>query len=133
LILVDTSVWISHLREGAGQPHVMRLRRAFGQELIVVGDLILLEVLQGAPDEPRASKIEHLMRAFSIEPMMSEAMAVHAARNFRLLRAHGITVRKTIDMIIATFCIERGYALLHDDRDFQQIARHLPLAQVAVE
>lgn len=131
--MVDTSVWIDHLRNEAGLPHVRRLRSAFGQEPIVVGDLILLEILQGAPDEPRARKIEQLLRAFHIEPMMSDGLAVTAARNFRRLRSEGITVRKTIDLIIPTFCIERGYALLHDDRDFAHIARHLGLRQVPIE
>ena len=127
MILVDTSVWVDHLRDRGTLPHVQRLRALFGQEPIVVGDLILLEVLQGAPDEPRARRIERLLREFVVEPMMSDGLAVEAARNFRLLRGKGVTIRKTVDMIIATFCIERDYTLLHNDRDFDQIEEHLAL------
>ncbi|UFN51339.1 PIN domain nuclease [Roseomonas sp. OT10] len=130
--MVDSSVWIDHLRDRAELPHVRWLRAAFGEEAILVGDLILLEVLQGAPDEPRARKIERLLREFSIEAMLNEATAVEAALNYRTLRSKGVTVRKTIDLIIATFCIERDYALLHDDRDFEPMERHLGLRVLAV-
>ena len=94
---------------------------------IVVGDLILMEVLQGARSERHASIIEESMRQFTICPMLGSNIAIKAARNCRLLRERGITVRKTIDVIIGTFCIQEGYALLHDDRDFDPMAEHLGL------
>lgn len=126
-MVVDTSVWIDHLRNDASQPHVQRLRVAFGREPIIVGDLILMEVLLGARDEAVASKIERLLRAFIITPMLNEASAVEAARNYRVLRGKGVTVRKSVDMIIGTYCIEHGYPLLHNDRDFDAMVPHLGL------
>ena len=90
-------------------------------------DLILLEVLQGARDEIHASRIEKNFRQYPVTPMFNEAIAVQTARQYRLLRARGITIRKTIDMIIGAFCIAGGHALLHDDRDFDPMAAHLGL------
>lgn len=130
MIVVDTSVWIDHLRGHGELPHVRRLRAAFGAEPILVGDLILMEVLQGAQDEPRAAKLERLLRAFYIEPMLNERIALDAARNYRLLAGRGITVRSSIDMIIATFCIEHDYPLLHNDKDYRPIVEHLGLTSV---
>lgn len=92
---------------------------------ILIGDLILLELLQGARDEAHASRIERDLRHFAVVPMLSVDLAIQAARNYRLLRGHGITVRKTIDMVIATFCLAGGHALLHADRDFDPIEAHL--------
>ena len=94
---------------------------------IVVGDLILLEVLQGARSERHAAIIEQSLREFTIRSMLDDDLAVRAARNYRLLRERGVTVRKTIDVIIGTFCIREGHALLHDDRDFNPMAEHLGL------
>lgn len=98
---------------------------------ILVGDLILLEVLQGARDEAHASRIERLLRTFQVVPMLDEDVAVEAARNFRMLRARGVTIRKTVDLIIGTFCIMQGYALLHGDRDFLPMEQHLGLRTVS--
>ena len=94
---------------------------------ILVGDLILLEVLQGATSEANAVRIERNLRAYSIAPMCGEAIALRAAQNYRTLRTQGITVRKTIAMVIGTFCIEGGHSLLHDDRDFDPMVRLLGL------
>ena len=127
-ILVDSSVWIALLR-GADIPEVRRLRAIDAPDEILLGDLVLLEVLQGARDDAHAERIERNLRQFPIEPVLSEGIAVRAARNYRLLRARGVTVRKTIDVILGTFCIERGYALLHADRDFAAMATHLGLRQ----
>jgi predicted nucleic acid-binding protein len=126
MIVVDSSVWIAHLRnaETAG---VAKLRNLDGDDDILVGDLILLEVLQGARDDQHAALIERNLRQFAIAPMLGEALASQAARNFRLLRAKGITIRKTADVIIGSFCIAGGHALLHDDRDFDPMVEHLGL------
>lgn len=131
MIVVDSSVWIGVLR-GADTPAVVRLRDlvATADDQILVGDLILLELLQGARDEAHASRIERNLRRFQIAAMLSDATAVHAARNYRRLRTSGVTVRKTIDMIIGTFCILGRHALLHDDRDFEPMAAYLGLRTV---
>jgi predicted nucleic acid-binding protein len=99
---------------------------------VLVGDLILLEVLQGARDEAHAAQIERNLRRYPIAPMLDDAIAVQAARNYRVLRARGVTVRRTIDMFIGTFCVAGGHALLHDDRDFEPMVAHLGLRMVPV-
>ncbi len=130
MIVADTSVWIGHLRGDAASPKVRRLRTAFDTEPVVVGDLVLLEILQGARDEIAATTMERLLREFPIAPMLDDALAVRAAGNFRTLRGHGVTIRKTADLIIGTWCLEAGLPLLHDDRDFDPMERHLGLTVV---
>jgi len=131
--VIDSSVWIGLLRNSYSAP-VRRLRSIAdaGDDEILVGDLILLEVLQGARDEAHAARIERNLRQYPIAPMLDEAIAVQAARNYRVLRTRGVTVRRTIDMIIGTFCVAGGHALLHDDRDFAPMAGHLGLRMVPV-
>ena len=131
MIVVDSSVWIANLRGVGGDP-VRRLRAYVEAEddQLLIGDLILLEVLQGARDGAHAARIERNLRRFPLAPMLGDRLAVQAAHNHRHLRAYGITVRKTVDMIIGTFCIEGGHRLLHDGRDFAPMAQHLGL-QVA--
>ncbi|GLS41969.1 ribonuclease VapC [Mesorhizobium tianshanense] len=126
MIVVDSSVWIAHLRN-TDSVSVGKLRHLDDTQEILVGDLILLEVLQGARNEPHAQLIERNLRQFAIVPMLDPATAVEAARNHRMLRQRGITIRKTIDMIIGTFCIRGGHALLHDDRDFDPMVHYLGL------
>ncbi len=126
MIVVDFSVWIAHLRD-SDTPEVRKLRAFDDPDQILVGDLILLEVLQGARDERAASLVEQQMRQFEIAAMLSPALAPRVARNYRLLRDRGVTPRKTIDMIIGTFCIEGGHRLLHADRDFEPLVEHLGL------
>lgn len=129
MIVVDSSVWIDNLR-GIDNTAVRKLRALDDDEEVLVGDLILLEVLQGARDGPHAARIERNLRCFPIAPMLDADLAVRAAGNYRALRERGVTVRKTIDMIIGTFCVERGHVLLHNDRDFAPMVTHLGL-QVA--
>ncbi len=133
MIVVDSSVWIAQLRGQATAP-VQRLRALVAEDddQVLIGDLILLEVLQGARDDAHAARIERALRAFAIAPMLDPTIAVQAARNYRLLRARGITIRKTIDMIIGTFCLLGGHALLHDDRDFDPMSEHLGLRIVPI-
>jgi predicted nucleic acid-binding protein len=126
VILVDSSVWIAHLR-GSLTPATAKLEAAVNFEPILVGDLILLEILQGARDEPHAARIERGLRRFQIVPLLDADLAPRAARNYRRLRDMGITIRKTNDIIIGTFCIERGCSLLHDGRDFVAMEEHLGL------
>jgi predicted nucleic acid-binding protein len=129
LILVDSSVWISHLR-GAQTAATAKLALAAARESLLVGDLILLEVLQGARDEAHAAQIERELRRNVLVSLLDENLAPRAARNHRMLRRLGVTIRKTADLIIGAFCIEHGHALLHDDRDFTPMETHLGLRVV---
>lgn len=129
MIVVDSSVWIALLR-GVQTEAVVRLETIVGDSDILVGDIVLLEILQGARDDVIAARIARQMKRFPVVAMVDEALAIEAARFYRLLRARGVTVRKTIDMIIGTFCIVNGHALLHDDRDFDPLQRYLGLTVV---
>jgi predicted nucleic acid-binding protein len=129
VIVVDSTVWIDFLK-GRNVPHVRRLEAALGTTEIVVGDLILCEVLQGLDGEREAREVEALLRRFEIASMTEDAIAVAAARNFRSLRRRGITIRKTIDLLIGTWCIESRRPLLHNDKDFRPMALHLGLIEV---
>jgi hypothetical protein len=126
VIVVDTSVWIAHFRNEATSA-VAKLRVIANPNDIIVGDLILLECLQGARDEAHAAQIEAALQAFQVEDMLGDQPAVEAARLYRALRALGQTPRKTINVIIGAFCIRRGYQLLHQDRDFEPMSSHLGL------
>jgi predicted nucleic acid-binding protein len=127
MIVVDSSVWIGQLR-GAESRAVDKLKSIRNPATtIIVGELVLLEVLQGARDDLHAARIESDLRVFKIERMLDDDIAVKAARNYRILRQQGITIRTTIDLVIATFCVEREHSLLHDDRDFDAMAGHLGL------
>jgi predicted nucleic acid-binding protein len=126
LILVDSSVWIAHLK-GRETSTTARLRVLAARQPLLVGDLILLEVLQGARDEADATRIEHSLRRYVIVPLLDDELASRAARNYRHLRSIGVTLRKTADLVVGTYCIERGHALLHDDRDFDPMQKYLGL------
>lgn len=126
MIVVDSSVWISHF-SNVQTDEVRRLRAIRKLDGVIVGDLVLLEVLQGAPSDEKAAQLEDAFRHFRIEAMLGVEIATAAARNYRSLRALGITIRKTSDLIIGTFCIENGYSLLHRDRDFTTMQTYLGL------
>ena len=126
MIVVDSTVWIDFFN-GMATDGVQRLRLLIGRRVILVGDLILCEVLQGFRDERDAMTAERALGAFAFASMGGRDVARKAAENYRVLRRQGITVRKTIDMLIGTFCIENGHALLHADRDYEPLAQHLGL------
>lgn len=126
MILVDSSVWIDFFR-GTVTPETERLDALLGSELLVVGDLILAEVLQGFSSERDFNQARKLLTALDVVTLGGPEMAIQAARNFRTLRARGVTIRKTIDTLIATRCIESDYALLFSDRDFEPFVEHLGL------
>ncbi|HEY5048822.1 MAG TPA: PIN domain nuclease [Rhizomicrobium sp.] len=126
MILVDSSVWIAHLR-GHRTAATAKLEAVADREPLLIGDLILLEILQGARDESHAASIERGLRRYALVPLLNADLAPRAARNYRKLRELGITVRKTADIIIGTFCIEHRHSLLHDDRDFAPMEEHLGL------
>jgi hypothetical protein len=129
VILVDSSVWIDLLNNVVTEA-VTRLRQLIPNTPILVGDLILCEVLQGLRTEAQATLVERSLGRFVPVSLLDPALAVKTAANYRFLRRQGITVRKTIDLIIGTFCIERGHELLHSDRDFEPMERFLGLQTV---
>ncbi|HXA50997.1 MAG TPA: PIN domain nuclease [Candidatus Acidoferrum sp.] len=130
MILVDSSVWIGYFR-GEITAQTERLDRLLGQEPLAIGDLILLEVLQGFDHARDFDHARNLLTSLFVVELGGQEVAIKAARNFRKLRRLGVTVRKTIDTIIATRCIEDGYELLHCDRDFDAFEIHLGLRVVS--
>ncbi len=132
MILVDSSVWIDFFR-GNSTPQVDRLDELLAQERIVVGDLVMTEVLQGFRTPRDFNQARKTMEAFEFVELGGFDVALQAAKNFRALQALGFTVRKTIDTLIATKCIESGYFLLHADRDFAPFAKHLGLREAYSE
>jgi len=129
LILVDSSVWIDYFK-GTGTAQTAILDTLLGREPLAIGDLILTEVLQGFDSERDFNEAKKLLTALTVVELGGEEVAIQAARNFRALRRMGVTVRKTIDTVIATRCIESGYELLHNDRDFDPFVQHLGLSSV---
>jgi len=130
VILVDSSVWIDFFRN---QPTAQAewLDRNLGVESFVVGDLILAEVLRGFKDERGFNEARRLLGQLTQVALCGEEIAIEAAKNFRKLRAHGVTVRGTIDLIIATRCLADGFRLLHNDRDFEGFQERLGLQVVS--
>ncbi len=126
MIVVDSSVWIDFFN-GASTPEVERLDGLLGVTPLAIGDLILVEVMQGFRSERDVSTARQLFRSLALLPMLGGSNAWKAAENYRTLRRQGITVRKTIDGIIATACIEANLPLLFSDRDFQPYVEHLGL------
>lgn len=129
MILVDSSVWIDHFRDAVAEP-VVRLRALIEREPLLVGDLVLCEVLQGVRSDAEARLVEEALREFDIVTLVDPELAIAAAANYRSLRGRGVTVRTTVDLLIGTFCIERGHTLLHNDRDFEPMERFLGLQTV---
>jgi len=155
MILVDSSVWINYFN-GSLTPAtekldgLLRRQRLTLQQLasvtaaslaawksnlgelqrLAVGDLILTEVLQGFADDRNFKAARTILSSFDVVELGGRKIAIQAAKNFRMLRQAGITVRKTIDTLIATRCIESGYELLHEDRDFDPFVKHLGLRVV---
>ena len=107
------------------------LDKLLGHEPLAIGDLILTEVLQGFVNERDFNKARKMLTSLMVVELGGQEIAIQAARNFRALRVLGVTVRKTIDTLIATWCIESGYDLLHNDRDFDPFAKQLGLCVVA--
>ena len=126
MILVDSSVWIDYFRS-ADTPQVALLDFLFGRSPLAVGDLIAAEVLQGVRDEREFKWVKKTLDAFEHIDLAGYELAVRASENYRSLRAVGVTVRKTIDTLIATRCIEDGLTLLHADSDFLPFSKHLGL------
>jgi len=126
VILVDSSVWIDYFR-GVITPQTERLDVLLGIEPLAVGDLILVEVLQGFSHDQDFAQAQKLLTALTVVEIGGQPIAIQAARNFRTLRTLGVTVRKTIDTLIATRCMESGFTLLYSDRDFDPFVEYLNL------
>ena len=129
MILVDSSVWIDYFR-AAETPQVALLDSMLGRSRLAIGDLIAAEVLQGVRDDQDFKLVKRTFDSFPQVNLCDYQLAIKASENYRLLRAKGVTIRKTIDTLIATRCIQDGMTLLHSDRDFLPFAEHLGL-QVA--
>lgn len=126
MLIVDSTVWVDYFN-GVRNPQTDYLEQIADQTPILIGDLILAEVLQGFREDTDFEKARHAFgRCMQVEMINSE-LVVQSARNYRLLRKRGITVRKTIDSLIATYCIENGHTLLHNDSDFDGYEKYLGL------
>ncbi len=126
MILVDSSVWIDYFR-GTLTPQTNVLDTLLGREPVATGDLILTEVLQGFRTDRDFNQGKKLLTSLIVVDLGGRAVAIQAARNFRALRSLGVTIRKPIDTVIATRCIEDNYHLLYSDRDFDPFVVHLGL------
>lgn len=129
MILVDTSVWVDYFR-GTDSRQTAKLDSLLGAEPLAIGDIVLTEVLQGVDGDREFEQTRALLATLDLVQVGGADVAVEAARNFRRLRALGVTVRKTVDTLIATRCIVSGYELLHGDRDFIPFETFLGLRTV---
>ena len=129
MIVVDTSVWIDFFT-GRETPAARRLGGLLGRERVLVGDIILLEVLQGFRHDAHLRCAVTLLRREPVVVMLGEARAMAAAARYRRLRARGVTIRKTADLVIGSWCIDEGVPLLHVDRDFDLLVEHEGLVGV---
>lgn len=130
MIFVDSSVWIDYFN-GRITKQTDLLDTLLGNELVVIGDIVLTEVLQGFQNDRDFVKAKKLFESLYFMPMLGKKLAIKSAENYRKLKKKGITARKTIDVIIATFCIENNLLLLHSDRDFRIMEKHLALRVVS--
>jgi predicted nucleic acid-binding protein len=129
MVIIDTTVWIDYLK-GVSNKETNYLDREVARQRFGLTDLILCEILQGISDEKSFTRVWHDLRKFELFETGGADLAIEAARNFRRLRQHGHTVRKTIDCLIATFCLQHGHSLLHRDRDFDHFEVLLGLTVV---
>ena len=131
MILVDSSVWIDYFN-GVLTRETDLLDGLLGLEPVAVGDLVLAEVLQGFRSETDYRAARDLLSSLAVFDMLGAARAIKVAEYYRMLRGQGITVRKTTDTVIATFCIEQRMPLLYADRDFDPFVKHLGLRRVTM-
>jgi predicted nucleic acid-binding protein len=129
MVIVDTSVWIDALR-GNVNPQSLWLRSAIANRDIGLTSLVLCEVLQGVSSSSQFRGFREDLLQFPVFETGSAKLAIASAQNYRTLRQKGYTIRRTIDCIIATFCVEHGHQLLHNDRDFDVFEAHLDLRVV---
>ena len=132
MIFVDSSVLIDYFN-GKNNWQVEKLDEILGNEIIVLGDYILVEVLQGFKKDKDFKTAKNVLSSFPCINILGEEIAIKSAINYRALRKKGITIRKTIDAIISTFCIENDLLLLHNDKDFLPFEKHLGLKSVSLK
>ncbi len=126
MVIIDTSIWVDYLH-GAGTPQVEWLERELGRQRLGVIDLIVCEVLQGIRDDGDFADMRRALQKLQIFTSGGLDLAIGSAENYRRLRAQGLTVRKTIDCLIATYCLLHNHTLLHNDRDFDPFEQVLGL------
>jgi len=126
MIVADTSAWIDYVK-GVKALHTNILDYEIEHSRIITGDIIIAEFLQGFRVDMDYNTAKKLMESLEYRDFLGKENAIQAAQNYRRLRKNGITVRKTIDVIIATFCIENGFELIHNDRDFDPMEEYLGL------
>ena len=126
MVLVDSSVWIDFFN-GVENTETSKLNEVLGLEEVVIGDLILTEVLQGFKSDADYKAAKNVLTTLTVYDLIGKELAIKSADNFRKLRKKGITIRKTADVIIATYCIENKIPLLFTDRDFIPFVDHLRL------
>ena len=131
MVIVDTTVWVDYFR-GIRNPETDWLDAELDRQRLGLTDIILCEVLQGVHDDSAAADVERRLRKLEVFETGGVEFATEAARNYRVLRTRGHTVRKTIDCLIATFCIRSGHSLLHRDRDFDPFETYLELSVIHV-
>lgn len=124
--IIDTTVWIDFFRDVKTEQTDL-LEAVIRRGEAALGDVILTEILQGVDSDKEFRTVKRHFSNFQIYPMIGRLNAIQSAANYRKLRSKGITVRKTVDCWIATFCIERRFPLLHNDRDFDPFEQHLKL------
>jgi predicted nucleic acid-binding protein len=129
MILVDSSVWIEYFN-GVTCAETDRLDALLGQDNILMGDIILAEVLQGFTSDTEFKRAQNLLALLPFREMLGRKVALQTAKNYRQLRKHGVTVRKTVDVMIGAFCILNHIPLLHRDRDFKPMEKLLGLVAV---
>ena len=128
MIVVDSSVWIDYFN-GTESAAADRLDGLLGVTRVAVGDIVLAEVLQGFRDDAQYKIAKQTMTSLPVLEMLGQAMAIRCAENYRSLRERGVTIRKTVDVVIATYCIEHDLPLLFEDKDFLPFVRHLGLKE----
>jgi predicted nucleic acid-binding protein len=131
-IAVDTSVWIDYYRNAESR-HARMLNKALATQRIIVPDVVVLETLRGVMSEPVAEALAIEFEKYRIVQTGGAEPVFQAAKNYRILRGLGITIRSTIDLMIGTWCIENSVPLLHNDRDFDQMQQGLGLMCVPVD
>ena len=129
MIVVDSSVWIDYFN-GTDTREANLLDDLLGNEPLMIGDLILTEVLQGFRSDSDYESARDALDTLIFTPMVGRDVALASAENYRALRSKGFTIRKTIDVLIGTFCLENNHQLLHSDRDFDIMEKHLNLMTV---
>lgn len=126
MVIVDTSAWIEYLKDGV--PDVAeKVDRSLEQDLVAIGDLVYCEVMQGIRSSRERGQVSSLLLSLPQFDMVGFDIAERSAANYRFLRSKGVTVRKTIDVLIGTFCAEHGFQIVHNDSDFDLMAKHIGL------